>query len=57
METIVVVKHHETKLFLLAGKIVEFCIYPAAKTQAWEQKSVGPIVRIVEGSLVWLEIK
>ena len=36
---------------------MEFCIYAAAKTQAWEQKSVGAIVRTVEGSLVWMEIK
>ena len=36
---------------------MKFCIYPAAKTQAWEQKSVGPIVWTVEGSLVWMEIK
>ena len=36
---------------------MKFCIYPAAKTQAWEQKSVGPIVRTVEGSLVWMEIE
>ena len=49
-------KHHKITS-LLAGKIVKFCIYPAAKTQAWEQKSVGPIVWTVEGSLVWMEIK
>ena len=55
MGTIVVVKHHKTNQFFWLEKSWNFAYIQLQK--AWEQKSVGLIVRTVEGSLVWMEIK